>query len=50
MARVTVGLIFHSDCDQVDNIITALKQQYDIELVHVQQSFGKLWIKKGETP
>ena len=48
MTRVTVGVVFHTDCNQVDEILELLRQFYDIELVHVQQSYGKLWIKKGE--
>ena len=50
MARVTVGVVFHSDCNQVDEIIEHLRKLYSIELVHVQQSYGKLWIKKGDQP
>ena len=50
MARITVGLIFHADCDEADEIITGIKQQFNIDLVHIQQSYGKLWIKKGDAP
>lgn len=50
MARITVGLVFHTDCNQVDEIIEQIRQIHDIELVHIQQSYGKLWIKKGEQP
>ena len=50
MARITVGLIFHTDCNNVDNIIEQIRHIPNIDLVHIQQSYGKLWIKKGEQP
>lgn len=48
MARITIGLIFHSDCNQADEIIEHIRRIPNIELVHIQHSYGKLWIKKGE--
>ena len=49
MARITVGLIFHTDCDKADGVIEQIRQIQDIEdLVHVQQSYSKLWIRKGD--
>jgi len=48
MARITIGLILHTDCNTVDETIELIRQIPKIELVHIQQSYGKLWIKKGE--
>jgi len=50
VARVTIGLIFHAQCEEADEIIAAIQQQFNIDLVHIQQSYGKLWIKKGDAP
>jgi hypothetical protein len=49
MARITVGLIFHTDCNEADEIIEKIRQ-LPLDLVHVQQSYSKLWIKKGDQP
>lgn len=49
MARITIGIIFHTDCDKADVVIEQIRQIPEIEeLVHVQQSYSKLWIKKGD--
>ena len=46
MARITVGLVFHANCEEADEIIAQIKQMFNIDLVHIQQSYGKLWISK----
>jgi len=48
MARQTVAIVFHVDCSKVDEIIEQIRHNPDIELIHVQQSYSKLWIMKGE--
>ena len=46
MARIGVGMVFLSDYDQADDIITQIQTQFDIEVLHVQTSYQKLWITK----
>jgi len=48
MAKKTVGMIFHIDCDKADEVIDGIQQDYDINLIHVQQSYGRLRITKEE--
>ena len=48
MARMTLGIICSVDLDAADDIIELIKQQPNTTIVHIQQSCGKLWIKKGE--
>lgn len=50
MARVTVGVVFLADIDAVDRLMDDLRHLNSIELVHIEQSYGKLWIKKGDAP
>lgn len=50
MARVTIAVVFHADDDAADEILETIRGLYNIDLVHVQQSYGKLWIKKGDAP
>jgi hypothetical protein len=44
MTRLVVGLVFLANYDEADDIITQIRQQFDIELLHVETSYGKLWI------
>ena len=46
MARIAVAMVFLADYDQADVIITEIQQKYDIEMLHVETSYGKLWIKR----
>lgn len=48
MAKIGVGMVFLADYDQADGIITQIQQQFDIEVLHVQTSYQKLWITKNE--
>ena len=50
MARLTLGIICNTDLETADQIIELVKQQPDTHIIHIQQSCGKLWIKKGEQP
>ena len=50
MARVAVGMVFLADYDKADGIITEIQQRFDIEMLHVQTSYQKLWIIKSEYP
>lgn len=50
MASVTVGMVFHADPAEIDSIIQHLQQIYDIRVIAVKQSWGKLWIKEGDAP
>ena len=49
MARLTIGVIFHADDKEADEILRSIRQ-HNIDLIHVQQSYGKLWIRKGDAP
>jgi len=48
MAKIGVGMVFLADYDQADAIITQIQTQFDIEVLHVQTSYQKLWITKNE--
>lgn len=48
MARVTVGMVFHAEVDKADDIVNEIRGISGMELIHIQQSYGKLWIKKVE--
>ena len=48
MAKIGVGMVFLADYDQADAIITQIQTQFDIEVLHVQTSYQKLWITKTE--
>lgn len=48
MARIAVGMVFLADYDQADDIITQIQQQFEIEVLHVQTSYQKLWITKSD--
>ena len=50
MVRRNVAMVFSTNCDDADAIITQIRQQFDIELLHVEISYGKLWIQKGDPP
>lgn len=50
MARKTIAVVFHAEDDEVDEIIENLKRLHDIDVVHIQQSYGRLWIKHGDAP
>lgn len=50
MATVTVGMVFHADPAEIEDIIQQLKQQHNIRVICVKQSWGKLWIKEGDVP
>lgn len=48
MARLAVAMVFLADHDQADNIITNIQQQFDVEVLHVETSYSKLWIKRED--
>ncbi len=48
MARIAVGLVFLAESNEADDIINEVQQQFDIQLLHAQTSYSKLWITKQE--
>ena len=48
MARVNIGLILNVDFDDADELVEKLRHTPNVNLIHVQQSCGRLWIQKGE--
>ena len=48
MARIAVGMVFLADFDEADSIITKIQSEFNIEVLHVQTSYQKLWITKNE--
>ena len=48
MVRIAAGLIFLANPLEVDKIISDMQKQYDIELLHVETSYGKLWITRSD--
>ena len=50
IANVTVGIVFHANPDDINQIILELKQTYGINPVCIKTSWGKLWIKEGDAP
>ena len=50
MASKTVGMVFHADPADIDNIILELQQQYNIRVIAVKQSWGKIWLKDSDAP
>ena len=50
MASKTVGMVFHCDPVDIDHIIQQLKQQYDIRVIAVKESWDKIWLKNGDAP
>ena len=48
MARMTLGIVCTVDLEAADHLIELIRQQPDTHIIHIQQSCGKLWIKKGE--
>jgi hypothetical protein len=47
MVKIAVGLVFLAEVEQADEIIKEIQQTFDIDLLHVETSFQKLWIIKG---
>jgi hypothetical protein len=50
MASVTVGMIFHADPAEIEQIVQLLQQQHNIRVICVKQTWGKLWLKEGDRP
>lgn len=48
MAKLAVAMVFLADHNQADSIITKIRQQFDIELLHIETSYSKLWIKRDD--
>jgi len=48
MARIGVGMVFLADYNEADNIINEIQKQFNIEVLHVQSSYQKLWITKTQ--
>ncbi|MBN2065413.1 MAG: hypothetical protein JW771_01205 [Candidatus Thermoplasmatota archaeon] len=46
MMRIGVAMVFLTDPDKADDIITKIQQQFDIQLLYATTSYSKLWIKK----
>lgn len=46
MAKLVVGMVFLTDYEKADNIISKIQQQFNIELLHVETSYSKLRITK----
>ncbi len=46
MAKIAVGMVFLTPFDKADEIINEIQQKYDLEMLHVETSYHKLWIVK----
>ena len=46
MAKLVVAMVFLTDCEKADNIISRIQRQFNIELLHVETSYSKLRIVK----
>jgi hypothetical protein len=49
-ASVTAGMIFHCNPDDIDSIRQYIEQAYNVDIVCIKQSWGRLWIKEGDSP
>ena len=48
-AKVTVGMVFHSFPEEIDEIKRYLEDTYGVDFVMIRSSWGRLWIKsEGE--
>ena len=46
MSRMIAGMIFSAEYDQIDDIITKIQQRFDIQVLHVETTYQKLWVTK----
>ena len=46
MVKLVVGMVFMTDYDKSDDIITQIQKQFDVEMLHVETSYSRLWIKR----
>lgn len=44
MSRMIAGMIFSADYDKMDDILTAIQQQFDIHVLHIESTYQKLWL------
>lgn len=50
MPSKTIGIIFHGDSKNIDNIVSDFEKKYNLNIICVKSSWGKLWLKEGDAP
>ena len=48
MVHITIGMVFFADPSEADTIISDIQKQHNIKLLHVETSYGRLWISKKQ--
>lgn len=48
MVKKAVAIVFLVESTEADNVVDQIQQQFDIELLHVESSYDKLWITKPD--
>ena len=50
MATITLGIVMAVDKDSIDAIVQELEEYYQAKIRCVKQSWGKIWLKEGDSP